>query len=163
MDQQNRAMAARAYGDNTLTHVDDFDRIIRDGIRRMARSVSGLDRKQTKLLEDFGAHGRYIQGFRQVAEIARNHCQRPEDAVALADQLRVFILAGHAIDLTTPEAMLRETEANQQGDRQQFRHAYYRSRGTRDAVIEAMSAQEVASRLLADVMVTERPALVQVP
>jgi hypothetical protein len=155
--------AARAYGDETPSHVvDPFDQVIRDAIRRMKRSADGLDRKQVKLLEDFGTHGRYIQGFRQVCEIARNHCQRPEDAVALADQLRCYILAGHVIDLTTPEAMLRETEANEFGNHQQFRHAYYRSRGTVDGVIEAMSAQEIASRFLMDAMVKERPTLVQV-
>lgn len=155
-------MTSTAYGHDRVTprNPDDFDTMIRDAIRQMRRSVDGLDRKQAKLLEDFGSHGRYVQGLRQVVEIARNHCRRPEDAVAFADQLRSFILAGHVIDLTTPEAMLRETEANHCGDAAQFRHAFYRSRGTRDQVIEAMSAQEVASRLLADVLATERPALI---
>jgi hypothetical protein len=156
-------MTARAYrNDSTSQVADDFDRIIRDAVRRMRQSTDCIDAKQRRLLEDFGKDGRYVQGLRQVVEIARYHCQRPEDAVAIADELRWFIMAGHVIDLTTPEAMLRETEANRRGDEQQFRHAYYRSRGTRDAVIEAMSGQEIASRLLADTLVNERPALVQV-
>lgn len=161
MNARNTMSATRAYGNGGYQPVDnDFDRIIRDGIRRMARSSEGLDKKQRKLIEDFGSHGRYVQGLRQVVEIARHHCTRPEDAVALADQLRGFILTGHVIDLTTPEAMLRETEANAGGDAAQFRHAYYRSQGSRDAVIEAMSAQEVASRLLSDALWNERPALI---
>jgi hypothetical protein len=165
MTQTSKPMTARAYGDQTPSHVvDEFDRIVRDAVRRMRQSVdrSTLDKRQVKLLEDFGTHGKYIAGFRQVVEIARNHCQRPEDAVALADQLRGFILAGHVIDLTTPEVMLRETEANKHGDFWQFKHAYYQSRGTRDGVIEAMSGQQVASQLLADVLVRERPKMVAV-
>lgn len=160
MNAQSQNMSAIAYGSGAPSHADDFEAVIRDGIRRIARSSAGLDKKQRKLIEDFGSHGRYVQGLKQVVEIARNHCQRPEDAVALADQLRGFILAGHVIDLTTPEAMLRETEANSHGDDAQFRHAFYQSRGSRAAVIEAMGAQEVASRLLADVMWSERPALI---
>lgn len=163
MYEQSIAPMSTAYGNADYQPVaDDFDRIIRNGLRRLTRSVdrSDLDKRQRKILEDFGQHGRYVGAFREVATIARLHCKRPEDAVALADELRGFILSGHVIDLTTPEAMLRETEANGHGDAAQFRHAYYRSRGTRDAVMEAMNAQEVASRLLADVLATERPALI---
>lgn len=155
-------MTARAtYGHNSAEHVaDDFDQMIRDAIRQMRRSCDGLDRRQAKLLEDFGSHGRYVQGLRQVLEIARSQVQRPEDALAIVEQLRGFILSGHVIDLTIPEASLRETEANGAGDLAQHRHAYFATAGTRADVIETMRAQEFASRALADTMWRHRPTLV---
>lgn len=158
-------MATRAYGNRQASPVEDtLERALREGLRRMRRSADGLTYKQTRLLEDFARDGRYVAGFQQIVEIARCQCRRPEDAVAIADELRRFILQGHVIDLPpVPEAFRKENAANDEGDRAQWGFRDGPTRTTRDWVYETMRGQAVWSEIAADAVIHERPALISVP
>lgn len=143
-----------------LLAFDEFDAAWKDGWRQTRRTLRGLGRSEARIIDDL-TRGRGVTMLRQGFEIVREHSTCAADRVALAEQLRGFLLAGLTLELSEAEAMLRETEANEQGNVAQFRHAYFRSLGSRDAVIESMSGQEIASRLLKDTMWRDRPALIQ--
>lgn len=140
---------------------DEFDACWKDGWRQSRRSLNGIGRRERQVIDDL-SRGRGTAMLREGFQILRAFSTCAADRVALTEQLRGFLLAGVAVDLTVPEAMLRETEANEEGNHAQMRHAFYTSRGTLDHVVERMTAQEVASRVLADTLHRERPAMVQV-
>ena len=153
-------MTAAAYQSHSTPVVDDqFDAAWKDGWRQAQRSLAGIGRRERQVIEDL-KRGRGVSMLREGFEIIRHASTCPADRVALTESLRGFLLAGMPVDVTEPEAMLRETEWNEHGNMAQIKRALYRDRGSRDQVIETMSGQAIASRLLADVLRTERPALI---
>lgn len=154
-------MTASAYqNERGLLAYDEFDAAWSDGWRLAMRSVDAPP-SEMQVLHDL-RRLRGVKMFRNGLEIVRARSTNPADRVALMEKLRGFLLTGVALDLTEPEAHRQEDDANSRGNAAQFRRAFFRNRGSRDDVIEAMSAQEIASRLLADTLVNERPALIQV-
>lgn len=140
---------------------DEFDAAWKDGWRQVRRTLRGLGRRERQVIDDL-TRGRGVSMLREGFEIVRACSTCPADRVALTEQLRGFLLVGTSLELTEAEAMLRETEANEAGNTMQIKHAFYRSRGTRDGVIEAMTRQSVMSQTLADTLHRDRPALVSV-
>lgn len=157
--------AHTAYGNHGPDPVPgDFSELIRNAMRRLQRSTerSELDRRQVKILEDFGKHGKYVGAFEEVATIARLHCRRDEDAVALADDLWRFIMVGRTIDVCVPSAFRNEQKANEFGNEAQFEYLFSKSRGTLDRVYEAMGGQKVWSEKTMAAVLADRPTLVSV-
>lgn len=137
----------------------DFATLWAEGWQVMRRSCD-LTRSEAGVIDDL-SRLRGCGMVRRGLEIVRATSTNPMDRFALLEKLRGFMLAGLAVDLTEAEATLRETEANGRGNVAQVRHIHYRSRGSREAVIESMTEQSIASRLLADVVRVERPALIK--
>jgi hypothetical protein len=140
--------------------IDEFDAAWKDGWRQVQRSLSGLGKRERQVIDDL-KRGRGTTMLREGFEIIRQASTCANDATALCESLRGFVMAGHTLDVTEPEAMLRETEANEHGNMAQIKRALYGDRGSRDQVIETMNGQAIASRLLADTLWRERPALIK--
>lgn len=137
----------------------EFEQAWREGWQ-IARRSCDLSREQAGTIDDL-SRLRGCLTLKRGFEILRHTSKNATDATALMEKLRGYLLAGHAIDLTEAEATHRETLANYHGNDAQDRHHFYRSAGTRSAVVEAMNGQAIASRLLADTLLKERPALIK--
>lgn len=137
---------------------DPFLDAVQAGIRQMRRSTH-MTPHQRRLLDDLN-RGRYLSGLRQYCEMGREQAVNAADACALFDMLKGFVIAGHTTQYTTPEAFGLETQANQELDDAQWRHAFTPSTGTIDRMVEKASAQEVASSILRHAVIRQRPALV---
>lgn len=138
----------------------EVERSIGEGFRIARRSLADLDRDERQLFDDL-QRGRGLGMFVRAIDVIRAKGRCPSDQLALADHLRYCLKHGRSLDLTEREAIERETEANQEGDRAQWRHRFAPSLGTRDLVREAMRKQAVWSEIMADVAVAERPALIR--
>jgi hypothetical protein len=80
-------------------------------------------------------------------------CADPAAAAFVTEQLRGFILSGHpSLDLRVFDAFRLEQRSNGVGDVAQFEFMIAPSSATRDRAIEALLAQEVATRAAIDAL-----------
>lgn len=165
MNARNTAMATQAYGNQRSRPVPDgeLEALILDAKRMMYAGVnrSDLDRRQVKLVEDYGKDGKYIGALRDMCEIAWL-CADPTAAVALPEILRLYILRAHAAPLSWMEAFRKEDRANGAANHAQFEYALGRSRFTNARVYEAMWGQRLWSERTMDAIAADRPPLIQV-
>jgi hypothetical protein len=131
---------------------DPFLASMADAVRTIRRSHrGGLSVSDQRLLDDI-ARGRYVQGIRRSVEISRG-CADPADATAIAEAIRGFTLAGHpALELTVFDAMRAETHSNGPADMAQLEYVLAPSRGTAERAIDALRAQELATRAAIDAL-----------
>lgn len=132
---------------------------VRESCRLMLRSAAGLTAQQQQLAYDVqrGRYARSLRVFFSLLEIGR-HCAEPSDAVALPEVCRGYIVAAHPrlVSVGVREAFEQESRANQRCDDAQRAYLWDRSAGAADAVIEATTAQELASRAMADALHSAR-------
>jgi hypothetical protein len=138
----------------------EVERCLADGFRQSRRSLIDLDKDEARLFDDL-QRGRGLGMLVRAIDIIRCKGQDPADQLALADHLRYCLKHAKSLDLTEREAIERETEANHEGDRAQWRHRFTPSIGSRDYVRVAMQKQATWSEIMADVVTVERPTLVQ--
>lgn len=150
MPQLYQPMTHLAYQTQAPLHgTDDFERSMKDAIRQIRRSAVDLTQGERNLLDDIG-RGRYLKGLRKVAEIARTKCIVAADATALAECVRGFILQGHVAVVSPFDALRQETQANHWGNAAEFEWVVSPTRASKEQVVEALRAQEIASRGVID-------------
>lgn len=137
----------------------DLERAWYEGWRLMRRTCD-LTPGQAQLIDDI-QRMRGCSRVKQALEIVQQTSHCPADSLGLSEKLRHYFLTGAVLDLTVPEAYDQETDANYRGNVAQHRHAFSPSIGTRESLAEAMNGQEVASRILKETVIKDRPALIR--
>jgi hypothetical protein len=121
-----------------------------DAVRQIRRSKTRATLADRRALDDF--QRRPSLQLKHVADISRS-CTSVADALALPEMLRSYILAGR-LDASngTIAALRAERDADAAEDLAVFEYLANPSPGTRAAAIEALRAQELASRAAADAL-----------
>lgn len=140
-------------------HEDAFARAVREGVSQTRGACEGLSKQDGWFLSDL-SDVKYLAGLRRFVGIAMQHCKTPADATALWDKLSALTLSAHMEGFTLAEAYGLETQANYELDVAQHGHALHPTLGTVDRIAQKAAAQEVASRVLAHVVIRQRPTLV---
>lgn len=152
------------YGNSTarpVSNAAEFEKLALDAKRQMYAALdrSTLDRRQVKLVEDWGKDGKYTGALQTMAEIAWL-CSDPVAAIAIPEVLRLYILRGHQSPVSWLEAFRKEDHANGAANHAQFEYAYARSRFTNQRVYEAMWGQRFWTERTMEAIAADRPPLI---
>ena len=149
--------ASRAVADN------EFEAMLVEAKQMMYAAVdrSDLDRREIKLVQDFGENLRYVGGLKSMLEIGWR-CKDPAAAVAIAEICRLYALRGHATPLSWRDAFRAEDNANGVANHAQREYAFGRSRFTNARAYEALWGQRVWTERTMDALAADRPPLITV-
>jgi hypothetical protein len=142
----------------TVTGCHDFGSSLAEAIRMIRRSAHGLTPRESQLLSDVArGRGAAFRMVAEVADIARFRCFDPADAASLAECIRGYVLTGHpGLNLSWLDVLRYEGATNSMANDALYEHLLTPSKATRERMIEAHHAQEIASRAVADLMYQER-------
>lgn len=135
-----------------------LETLMADAIRRVRRSAVSLTPRESQLLSDVSRpDARGTRMIREAADIARHRCRNPEDSAAIGDAIARYALAGHpGLFLPFLDTLRREGATNQMADEAIWEHILSPSAASRERVIECHRAQELASRAVVNLMLSER-------
>lgn len=137
---------------SVVSHRDQLADVVRDSIRQVTRSATGLSAKEAQLLKDI-ARGRYIGGVLHALEISQQRCEDVADATAIPEAFRGWVLGGHPrYAVCVFDSFVAEQESNGEFDVAQMRYMRDPTPANRDRAIEAGNRQLVETRRALDAL-----------
>lgn len=134
-----------------------LETLLADAVRQVRRS-SKLTPRESQLLSDVARpDARGVRMIREAVDIAKYRCACPADASAIGEAFNRYVLTGHpGLRLPWFDTLRREGATNTMADDALVEHVLSPSQATRERVIEAHRAQELASRAVVSLMLNER-------